>query len=167
MPTTASAAARPATRSSTRSATTRRSGRTSARRHHRQRLRPVRLADADLDRPQAAGAARAEFPDIEFYVVHAGITAEHVTDYGLPSSVIKETEERKGAWIDALGAGADRGRCDARPSPRRVSPGDPRCRRAVLRRRPRRRLRQAEEEWQEEAQALVDEAIDADRHGRV
>jgi hypothetical protein len=41
--------------------------------------------------------------DLDFQVYRAAVLPEQVRMYGLPSSVLKETEKRAGAWREALG----------------------------------------------------------------
>jgi hypothetical protein len=42
------------------------------------------------------------YPDLTFEVRRVGLTPEQVIDYGLPSTPLKETERRAGAWKDAM-----------------------------------------------------------------
>ena len=67
------------------------------------RLRPGRLADADLVAPQAAGVQGGSFPDLEFEVRRVALTPDQVREYGLPSTPLKATEQRADAWTAAMG----------------------------------------------------------------
>jgi hypothetical protein len=43
------------------------------------------------------------FPDVEFEVHRVALTPDHVREYGLPSTPLKETEKRASAWTAAMG----------------------------------------------------------------
>ncbi|MGI8939935.1 MAG: hypothetical protein ACR2JF_17300 [Iamia sp.] len=43
------------------------------------------------------------YPALEFRVQRVGLTPGQVRQYGLPTSVLKETEKRAGKWRDAMG----------------------------------------------------------------
>lgn len=107
------------------------------------------------------------FNDLDFEVYRVALTPDQVREYGLPSTPLKDTELRGDKWTAAMGV--QQTEIDALAS---LQPD-------LLRRIARdalgpfydytlgERARRAYSEWRSEAQATVDDAMDADRMERL
>jgi hypothetical protein len=103
-----------------------------------------------------------KFNDLEFDLVPVALTLEQVKELGLPSTPLKETEKRADKWRGAYGI--EQTEIDALATLRRQvlreiveNAIDPFYDHSLEE-----RLREAEEAWEEEAQAAIDEQIDPD-----
>jgi hypothetical protein len=108
-----------------------------------------------------------EFPDLDFEVHRVVLTPDQVRAFDLPSTPLKATERRSGAWRQATGV--DQTEIDALAS---LHPDllDEIARNATA---PffdptlEHRVRVAQDQWLEAAQATVDEAVDQDHLDRL
>ncbi|HWB35960.1 MAG TPA: hypothetical protein VHA75_08045 [Rugosimonospora sp.] len=107
------------------------------------------------------------FPDLDYQVHRVALTPRQVREFGLPSTPLKPTEKRAGAWFEAFGV--EQTEIDAlatlRPellarlareavAPFRDSDLD-------------RRVAAAREEWFGRALVVIDDSLDAERLGRI
>ena len=101
-----------------------------------------------------------EFPELEFQVHRVGLLPEHVREYGLPSTPLKETEKRGDRWTAAMGVEQTEVDALAALRPELL---DQIVRQAIS---PyfdtslERRVREARNEWLEEAQGRLAEQLD-------
>ncbi len=103
------------------------------------------------------------FPDLDIQLHRVGLTPDQVREYGLPSTPLKETERRANAWTTATGL--EQTEIDALVS---LQP-------EVLHNLARdaikpfydksldQRVTDAREQWEREAQAVVDDSIDQEQ----
>ena len=103
------------------------------------------------------------FPDLDIQLHRVGLTPDQVREYGLPSTPLKETERRANAWTTATGL--EQTEIDALVS---LQP-------EVLRNLAReaikpfydkslnQRVADAREQWEREAQAVVDDSLDQEQ----
>jgi hypothetical protein len=108
------------------------------------------------------------FPGLEFEVVPIALTPEQVRAERLPETPLKEGEKRASRWREAFGV--DQTEIDALTTPAKAE---------VLRRIVRQafdpyidptltaRVRQAHDEWDEEAQRILEEQLDGDHLARI
>jgi hypothetical protein len=103
------------------------------------------------------------YPELDFEVHRVALTPDHVREYGLPSTPLKDTEKRGDKWREATGV--DQTEIDALAALqpdllRRIARGalDPFFDRTLAE-----RVRHARREWTEQAQAILDETIGQDR----
>ena len=109
----------------------------------------------------------ALFPELEFEVHRVALTPDQVREYGLPSTPLRDTERRGDAWQAAMGVAQTE--IDSLASLR------PDLLQSIARdaitpfydNTLQSRVRQAEREWLERAQAVVDAAIDQDHLDRL
>jgi hypothetical protein len=103
------------------------------------------------------------YPELDIEVRPIALTPDQVREHGLPSSVLKDSEKRAGAWVAAMGV--EQTEVDAVPADLlgmivedAIAPyydstlAD--------------RVRRAESEWLEEAQARLEATVDADERDR-
>jgi len=108
-----------------------------------------------------------EFPDLAFEVHRVALVPEQVNLYGLPSTPLKESEQRADKWREAMGV--DQTEVDALAALR------PELLRQIADEAIRpffdgtldERVFQARGRWLDEAQRMIDEQIDADIRGRI
>lgn len=107
------------------------------------------------------------YPGLEFEVHRVALTPDQVREYGLPSTPLKETERRGDKWREAMRV--EQTEIDAlatlRPDLlRRIAQDalDPFYDSSLDR-----RVREAYDQWREDAQAVVDGAMDDDRLDRL
>jgi hypothetical protein len=108
-----------------------------------------------------------EFPELDFQVRRVALTPDHVRMHELPSTPLKATELRAGAWIEAMGVAQTE--IDALAA---LNPGllQQIARAAV---KPfydytlSRRVNEAREEWLEQAQTRLEEQIDQEQLERI
>lgn len=107
------------------------------------------------------------FPNLQFEVVSAGLTFEQVRDLGLPSTPLKPSELRADKWKDAFGH--EQTEIDAlatlRPDTLREiveQSLEPYFDATLVR-----RVWTARREWEEQAQAVIDEHVDQDVLGEI
>lgn len=108
-----------------------------------------------------------EFPDLEFEVHRVALTPGQVREYGLPSTPLKDTEKRADRWQSAMGCAQTEVDALAALRPELL---DRITREAVA---PyfddtlTARVRQAEREWEQTAQQMLDNAIDTEHLERL
>ena len=108
-----------------------------------------------------------EFSELEFQVHRVGLLPEHVREYGLPSTPLKETEKRGDRWTAAMGVEQTEVDALAALRPELL---DQIVRRAIS---PyfdtslERRVRDARNEWLEEAQGRLEEQLDQEELDRI
>ena len=103
------------------------------------------------------------FPDLEFQVHRVALTPAQVGEYGLPSTPLKDTEKRADKWQQSMGVAQTEidALASLRPDLLRqialaaVAPFFDASLDA--------RVRRAYDQWRQEAQSVVDSAMDADR----
>lgn len=103
-----------------------------------------------------------KFPQLDFEVHRVGLTPEQVLEYGLPSTPLKDTEKRADKWQAAMGVEQTEIDALAALQPRlleniadaAVSPYYDRTLSS--------RIWEAEKEWQQAAQQIVDSAVDTE-----
>lgn len=104
-----------------------------------------------------------EFPSLEFEVRPIALTPEQVRTYGLPYTPLKESERRADKWRRAMGV--EQTEIDA------LATLNPRLLREIVRdaldpffdRTLDRRVREAQSEWEQQAQDTLDEQISPDQ----
>lgn len=107
------------------------------------------------------------FPDLAFQVHRVALHPDHVLEHGLPSTPLKETERRADRWTAAMGV--EQTEIDALAA---LKPDllDRIVRQAI---EPffdtslQRRVRKAEKEWEDEAQARLEEQLDQEELDRI
>jgi hypothetical protein len=107
------------------------------------------------------------FKELDFEVYRVGLTPDHVREYGLPSTPLKDTERRADRWRDAMDV--EQTEIDALASLR------PELLRNIARQAIApffdssldQRVAAAREEWEQEAQAAIDAAIDGPALERI
>ena len=111
--------------------------------------------------------AVSAFPTLKFEVVRAGLTPAQVTELGLPSSPLKPSEKRADRWRDAFGV--EQTELDAAMALQRDAFAD-----AIEQSFARyfdstlaERLQEAENDWQDDAEAAVAAQTDADEIERL
>lgn len=104
------------------------------------------------------------YPGLDVQVRRIALTPDQVREYGLPSSVLKETEKRAGAWVAAMGV--EQTEVDAVPGElltdiveAAISP--------YFDKTLERRVKRARDNWRAEAQLRLNAAIDPDLRSRV
>lgn len=107
------------------------------------------------------------YPDLDFEVHRVGLTPDQVREFGLPSTPLKTTNQKADGWRDAMGV--EQTEIDALASLQpdllrrlAVDAIDPFYDRTLEE-----RVGEAEDEWIQEAQAIVDEAVDDDQLDRI
>jgi hypothetical protein len=102
----------------------------------------------------------ALFAELEFQVRRVGLLPEHVRAYGLPSTPLKASEKRAGRWVDAMGV--EQTEIDALASlqPELLDRIAREAMGAFFDFTLEDRVAAAEHDWMEEAQAVIDAAID-------
>jgi hypothetical protein len=104
-----------------------------------------------------------EFPELEFQVHRVALTPDHVRAHGLPSTPLKETEQRADDWVAAMGV--QQTEIDA------LAALNPRLLRKIVRTAVdpffdstlEGRVAEAQAAWFEEAQRMVADQLDADQ----
>ena len=107
------------------------------------------------------------FPELDFQVHRVALTPDHVREYGLPSTPLKDTERRGDAWQAAMGV--EQTEIDALASLR------PELLQSIARDALapfydydlQHRVTLARWEWLQQAQATLDATIDQDHLGRL
>jgi hypothetical protein len=107
------------------------------------------------------------FPDLDFQVYRAALTPAQVGEYGLPSTPLKETERRGDAWRAAWGI--EQTEIDA------LASLQPRLLRRIAQNALSpfydgtldARVRAARSRWLEQAQAAIEQQMDADHLARI
>jgi hypothetical protein len=123
----------------------------------------------DMEVPDGNGSTKiVSFGDLRFEVYRVAVLPDQVRMYGLPSSVLKETEKRAGAWRAATGI--EQTEVDALTTPATAD---------ILRQLARdaldafydwtldRRVMEARSAWEQEAARLATEQIGPEQIGRV
>jgi hypothetical protein len=107
------------------------------------------------------------FPDLSFEVRRVGLTPDQVREYGLPSTPLKETEKRAGAWLRSMGV--EQTEIDA------LAALNPELLREIATDAVapfydstlNRRVAEARRQWLEQAQARLEEQIDQEKLERL
>jgi hypothetical protein len=108
-----------------------------------------------------------EFPNLDFEVHRVALTPDQVREYGLPSTPLKATERRGDAWRHATGV--EQTEIDALASlhPDLLAEIARDAIAPFFDTTLEQRVRAAQDEWLEAAQATVDEAVDQDHLDRL
>jgi hypothetical protein len=107
------------------------------------------------------------FPELDFQVHRVALTPDQVREYGLPSTPLKPSEKRAGAWFEAFGVEQTEIDALATLQPdllRRIARDatKPFCDTSLDR-----RVSEARSQWIAEAQAVVDEGMNDEQMDRV
>lgn len=115
----------------------------------------------------ADGATFSYLGDLDFQVHRVALTPDQVREHGLPSTPLKDTEKRGDKWTAAMGVKQTEIDALASLQPdllRQIARDalDPFFDRTLGS-----RVREAEQEWLDEAQAVIDHSVDQDRLDRL